>query len=821
MPPEDEATPETAKKTPKPKMGGDFRATLKANWPGPALVLATAMLVGSLMIAKSTAEGHDFPGALRNVETLMQSGKAHDALDALNTKILPYLNDPSVTLDDRGRFFALRGDTLYEIQQILGDAASDSTNSMTILSDYEESERAMHDLTPPQLSRMAGALMSLGRFDEAVTRIESIPDSADGRKQKLLRSAITQWLKGDTTDNERAIALLNDLAEGEGASESDRLWAIARQTELRLETGHAEEALARLLRVISRLEHAPEKETAELYTLLAWSYFDLGRLDQAQKHLEIAEAMVRPTDNITSEIKALQARILQINGDPESAHDLYAETIDAFPELIAAVACQLGKAEIDAGAGRDTDAIEGYAKVIERMPLNERRWRITPEVVTESLRTWWQARFVEEQFPLAIEYARLAEKLYTPEQLPSEIPLALAQGHDALGRQVLINVGLDPDGLMDLSTVEPVTRAEARGQFIEAAEQYIRHARMVILADPERFSDSLWNSGIAFDLAGDAERAIEVFSEYANGDPDEPRHPAAVFRLAEAHQSRGDYEMARKFYGELIERNPNSPEGQRSFIRQAQTLLRIGDDATVKRAEELLNTVVGSGMFSPEADEHRQGLFEFGSMLYKQARYPEAIERLTEAVSRFPDHKQTPLMRYKLADSLRLSAASITDDLENAMPDREREELEKLRGERLIRARELFTEVRDNIESLDALALDDLDQRLLRNAMYFRADCAYELGDYPIAIRWYDAAAQRYPEDPSSLVAMMQIVNAYAAQGMWREAQTAQERARQRLSEIPDAAFDNPNLPIDQRHWERWIANSPTIDGASEIEGND
>lgn len=811
----EEQKPKKAKRAPRPKLAyapGDFVETIKANWPGPALVLSMALLVGALMLARQTAEGHDFTGALQNVERLIDNGQPQEALDALNKKILPYVHDPEVTLTERGLFYALRGDALFEVQQLLGSSADNAANSMTILADYEESERAMHDLTPAQLARIVSSLLALGRFDEAVARIESIPDSESARRQRLLRGALETHLASGSTDNASALQLLNNLAEGAGVSENDRLWAIARQTELRLESGHPEEALARLLRVVSRLGNEPTDEKAELYTLLGWAYFDLGRLDQAQKHLELAEAMVLPTDNIVAEIQALEGRISQIDGDPDTAHEKYAETIDAFPELIAAVACKLGKAEIDAGNGRDDEALAGFAAVIDKMPLNERRWRITPESVGQSLATWRQARFVEGDFQASIEYARLAEGLFGIENLPPEVPLALAAAHNAMGRQILEEAGVDPDGLLDLADVEPVTRAEARGQFIEAAEQYIRHARMVILADPEKFADSLWNAGVAFDLAGDSTKAIEVFSEYANGDPDEPRHPAAVFRLAEAHQARGDYEMAKSFYDELIERNPNSPEGQRSLIRLAQTLLRIGDDASLDRAEELLETVVGSGMFAPEADEHRQGLFELGSMLYKQGRYPEAIERLTESINRFPDHEQSPLIRYKLADSLRLSANEIDESLQVAMPDREREELVTLREQRLLRARDLFTEVRDEIEQGDALARTELDERLLRNAMFFRADCAYLLRDFDDAIRWYDAAAQRYQQDPSSLVAMMQIVNAYAEQGRMREAQTAQERARQRLQEIPDSMFDNPNLPIDQRHWERWIENAPRVD---------
>ncbi|MCB9848422.1 MAG: tetratricopeptide repeat protein [Phycisphaeraceae bacterium] len=813
--------PETANPTPEsgPPSGG-LLATVKANWPGPALVLSTALLVGAMLLARQTAKGHDFAGALENVQRLIENGHPNEALDALNDKILPYLDDPQATLTDKGEFYALRGDALFEIQQLIGAPAVSAVNSMTILSDYEEAERAMHDLTAAQHARVVGALLSLGRFDEAVNRINAIPDDGSGRRERLLRQALQQQLDSNTGNKDNALQLLSELAEGRGASERDRLWAIARQTELRLESGHAEEALSSLLRVVSRLGQEASPEKAELYTLLAWSYYDLGRMDQALKHLDIAESMSSPTDNLVAEIRALRGRINQIDGDPDTAHDYYAETVDAFPELPATVACKLGLAELDAGDGRDDEALAEYDAVIRRMPLNERRWRITTESVAQSLATWRQARYVEGDFAASIEYAKLGELLYGPERLTADIPLALAQGHDALGREILEEAGVKPDSLIDLADVEPVTRAEARQQFMEAAEQFIRHARMVILADPEAFADSLWNAGVAYDLAGESNKAIEVFSEYANGDPDEPRHPAAVFRLAEAHQARGDYELARNFYDELIERNPNSPEGQRSFIRQAQTLLRLGDEASVERAESLLKTVVGSGMFSPEADEHRQGLFELGSMYYKQGRYREAIERLQEAIDRYPDDEQAPMIRYKLADSLRLSAGEIEQTLTSAMPDQEREELERLRTERLAQAQDLFLQVRDNIEALDPLSLDELDRRLLRNAMYFRADCAFDLGRYDDAIRWYDAAAQKYADDPSSLVAMMQIVNAYSAQGKWREAQTAQERVRQRLSEIPDAMFDDPNLPIDQRHWERWIANSPRVDVPTEGDGN-
>jgi hypothetical protein len=52
---------------------------------------------------------------------------------------------------------------------------------------------------------------------------------------------------------------------------------------------------------------------------------------------------------------------------------------------------------------------------------------------------------------------------------------------------------------------------------------------------------------------------------------------------------------------------------------------------------------------------------------------------------------------------------------------------------------------------------------------------------------------------------MVQIVNAYAATDRWTEARTAHERARQRFRELPPEAFDRPDMPMDRRHWERWL----------------
>lgn len=111
----------------------------------------------------------------------------------------------------------------------------------------------------------------------------------------------------------------------------------------------------------------------------------------------------------------------------------------------------------------------------------------------------------------------------------------------------------------------------------------------------------------------------------------------------------------------------------------------------------------------------------------------------------------------------------------------------------------------------DPARLSALERIALRNAFFFRADCAFDLGRDEDAIAHYDVAANRYADDPASLVAMIQIVNAYARMGRWQEARTANERARQRFRELPEQAFDRDDLPLERRHWERWLDASTEL----------
>jgi tetratricopeptide (TPR) repeat protein len=93
----------------------------------------------------------------------------------------------------------------------------------------------------------------------------------------------------------------------------------------------------------------------------------------------------------------------------------------------------------------------------------------------------------------------------------------------------------------------------------------------------------------------------------------------------------------------------------------------------------------------------------------------------------------------------------------------------------------------------------------LRNSYFYLGDCAFDLGEYETAIHHYDAARERYPKDPASLVAMIQIVNAYLEMGDAKRAETANNRAKAFYASLPESVWSDPDLPMDKDDWQRWL----------------
>lgn len=792
-----------------------LRPAWRDRWQGPALAFGTFLLLAGLVANFRASPQHDFDGALDDIEALLQQREPQAALDRLNQEIGPTIaTTPGVVSDVRARFHLLRGDAVSFIQS--ETPASNPGNFRLVIEEYDEAERLLVPLSPERVARYAAALVEMGRDDDAIRLLRTLPGELAQTRHGLIRKVIERMIGRPGSDPAKSIELLVELADDATLSPEDRVWVIGAQARLRLESGFIEEAVNHLLVALQRRAELPNTETAPLYLLLTRGYLELGMLSEAEQNLKRATERLAPADRQMAQAHRLAGRIAQNRGELDRARDEFAVIVTEFTSSDIWIDGLLGLAEAQARLSELAPAFETYDRLVERLNTGASSSGVTRERVTGSLLDQVSGGLAREDYGAALHFAQIAADLYPDDKPPAPVSLALARSGRLLADETLATVRLSPDEPPDPSLLDPVTRAEVRTRYNDAGEQYLAHARSMILTDDNAFADSLWNAGECFDLAGELDKAIAVFSEYANGRPNDPRRPAAEFKLAQTHQARGEYGLAAGLYRGLIEENPNSGEGTQSYVWLAKALLQDPEPDNDTDAERLLERVVSGRMLAPEALDFRMGLKALARLYYHDRRNDQAIQRLDEIVRRYPQDAEIDLLRYELADSHRRLAEDLEVNLRQAMPEAQRKRLQEERRGHLLEAMNLFETVRARLQGIDARRLTPVERTSLRNAYFYKADTAFDLGQYDQAIEYYDTAAQRFAEEPISLAAMAQIVSAFIAQGRFAEARKANARARQRLAEFPESAFDSGDLPFTRAHWERWLDSTDALSRGEE-----
>jgi tetratricopeptide (TPR) repeat protein len=181
---------------------------------------------------------------------------------------------------------------------------------------------------------------------------------------------------------------------------------------------------------------------------------------------------------------------------------------------------------------------------------------------------------------------------------------------------------------------------------------------------------------------------------------------------------------------------------------------------------------------------------------------------LQELTQRYPNDAQKPQMMFMMADSYRKSAALLDAKLASAQTSTtalasEVAEAAAARRDRLLKARSLYDQTIDLYRA--SAPADDTDKLYLKLAHFYRADCMYDLGNYEDAIKLYDDAAFSYQNDPASVSAYVQIVNAYFALGKPEEAKAANNRAKWMLQHMPAGAFQDGTFSMPKKYWDQWL----------------
>ena len=813
-------------KLPIPTLSGTPLRGARDVWQFPALMLATALIGGAVYTYVARTPTADFPGALASVAARLEAEQYEGAMELLNGPILTNLNDPAITGPDLARFWALRADTLYLLAREQGIDRPE--NHTTIVENYTVARSSYdHEMTPEQRVRLADTLLKLGQHDRAAKEAHNIPTELADRRRAIYQRIIDHGLSADATDTEqrRSYELLSRLRNDPSSSTEDRLWAVIRQSRLSIESGNPEDALRRLLPELQRQESRESREAGRLFAMLGEAYFDMGLLDESRKHLEQAESILEATDPEAGLTSVLIARIDRVEDQPELARDRFRNVATRFPTHPVGVAGWLGVAETEADLANFEGARMAYQQVILGLAEARSVGDVTADRVHDSLAQRHDQRVAAEDLVGALRFASLVERLYPEGRVPAPAIDRLARAHRAVAQELIATQPVTPAGVVDLRSADPTTLAQARQHFVNAGSCFLAHARMTLLGEPEISRASLWEAADAYDHAGDLDKATELFGEFVAATHDDPRQLEGRYRLGKAWLGRGGHDNAIAFFEGLIQDHATSEEAYLSYVPLARAYLLASDWTDTERAERLLARVLDGQPFAPAAPEYRSAQLELGALDRTTQRPTLAIERMTEAIERFPELNDDPSFTFDLADANRLAAGAIGERLRESMPSSERSRLEALRISRLDNASDLYERARAALMEEDERTRSDLEEELIRNALIYRADCAFDKATllakrapeeseklFRQAIRRYDNAAQRYADDPAALSAMMQVVNCYAALGDLRAAQIAHERARDRLERLPDSAFEDSSSPFNRTQWEKWLDSAVELD---------
>lgn len=813
----EEATP-TSDPTPPPSpppqpVSGPIWSQI---WQLPALVAGLLVFAVGIYLVLPTPQKDQFEAVIRETNALIEGGHLDQAQENLKTILEP--NVERATDLEKARYAQLWADLIYQQQR--ENQWNNPENHRKVLGYFQQAQELGLALDGVHQQRLAETLVALGRDEEAIAALGEAEGEAANRRYPVIRRIIERRRAAGDGIGQLVplLARFETEVRGEldlGVRREQQVWAAGLRAKLLLEAEEPGEAIHYLQRRLAQImaDQSSEEGLAPLWVMLAEGYQKQAEYGEARRWYQRAQQGLESSDGLQAEVLVgLGDLELAERGDVRAALEYFSAAETEYPTAGAYFEALVSRADCEAQLEGHGEAIERFAKAVKLVReggggAGEKAGRLG-----KALRSQYDVNTTREAYELALDYLGLLVELNRPE-LPADLELELARGHQRLAKATLqearAKAGMDRSGagagLDELSGGETAGERsafqEAAVHFEEAGDHYFHHAHATT-EDDLKYSTSLWEAAVCYDAAQAWGKAIRVYSEFRLR-KDDPRHLEAAYRLGIAFLSDGQHQAAKELFEQLQDEHGRSPEAYKSLVPLAQSQLALNE---VDDAQRLLEQVVSDHpAITPESVEYRRALIELGKILYRQGQYELGIERLAEAVERYGDSREGPVLKYWLADTYRLSAEQLGGELADPMTRSRQAALEKERAARLGKAQELFGQVVAALDVKGGKKMSAVERVCLRNAYIYRADCAYDQGKYAEAIDLFDFAARRLDEDPASLVALVQIVNAYCQMGRLQEAKAANDRARWRLKRIPDEAFNDPSLPMTRAHWEEWL----------------
>jgi tetratricopeptide (TPR) repeat protein len=535
----------------------------------------------------------------------------------------------------------------------------------------------------------------------------------------------------------------------------------------------------------------------------------------------------------------LLGRINYIEGRPETALSFYEDVIRAHAGSEYWVAGLVGKAEALAGLQRYAASAESYQQAVEALRQFQGSLLVDQQAIRQSLRALATVLSQENRPEEACPFAQMATDLVSEGQTETLAPLVELQAQihvqaaDALARAGQANqasllpamaepADTRPAATLPVAGAEPAAASRPVGQdpllrarehLGRAGDLYARLAHIYVLK-ASLAQEASWQSARCFDRAGLTDRAVAALRTFIHDYPTGEYTPEALHRLGAALQATGRIDEAIATYERLLSEFGRTPAAFASLVPLGRCYILLGAQR-YDTAERVLLSIVEEDparqpLFTPSAPEFRDALLELANLYMRWDKPERAIERLEQALALYGDDPEIIRMQYQLADAYRRSGLDLLADAGNVKQPSQSQTLIREAHRRLGRAKDLFDKVANRLD-VAPTELPPTDQVYLRTSYLYRADCAFDVGQFAQAAELYGRVAWRWQNDTIALSAYVQIVRSYLAAGDPDAARSALARARWILRKIADSQFQQPPDFRTRAYWVQlfdWVEQS-------------
>ncbi len=770
-------------------------ALLQDRWQIPLALIAAGVGVVTLVRVIPEPTTADFDALMADVALLEHSGDVTDAANAVANLLR---HEPPLPAEQQAVLHDKYASLVFAFER--DRKVHNEIQARDVIEHQEAAWAQGLPRTPVAELRCAVARKWMGKDKQALGELREVlgkelvqPD------RRLVQRALVELLERKPEARLERRQVLDQFLGDEALSDAHLWWALQRALREALDESDALRAEQLLERHTDRFTTSDLKGYLEY--LRALVRFHDGRANEAEPIVRWVDNWLGEAHQDTPELdraghlptlnRWLMGRIHLAEQRPQEALDVFESCLHLRPEADLAITAAVGRGQALAALHRHDAALEAFSAAAELARAHSDLDRRTLREFTAALRALHDEQRDAGELDSALQYLVVLAALVPEDEREARLDL-----YEELGRAYA-------------AAARRASEPEQAREYHYRAGMQLEEAAKLVRFDEPRLSALLWESAGEYDAAGRMNAERRVLHEFVTGRSDDPRLPQALLLIGQACESVGELEQALEWYEQVAARYPRLREAKRARVLRAGVLQALGGERFAD-AEELLLDLLEDDDVAPESPIFRDALLRLCEQLYQEGRYSEAISRLENMLSLYPEDEEHVRVRFLLADAYRRSGLALRDTNANDAATAESRR-------RLLLAAELFAALLEEMSS----AVEEPDERsalYTRLALFYRGDCLFALNEPKTledALVAYRHAAARYAGQPAALTAHVQMANIHLRRGDVTEAARSIEKARWLLSTISDEAFAKSGAGTEEE-WAQFF----DVVSASSLFGN-